>query len=67
MKSAYAKLYQACGSVAQWITRPATNREIAGSIPARLDFFIESYPYMQRCSFFYFFVMNTAQLICDSN
>jgi hypothetical protein len=26
------------GSVAQWITRLTTNQEIAGSIPARLDF-----------------------------
>jgi hypothetical protein len=26
------------GSVAQWITRLTTNQEIAGSIPARLEF-----------------------------
>ena len=29
------------GSVAQWITRLTTNQEIAGSIPARLDFFLK--------------------------
>jgi hypothetical protein len=28
------------GSVAQWITRLTTNQEIAGSIPARLEFLI---------------------------